>query len=207
MGSRPRIGCGHGVDILGAGSHIASLVGSRHGNDTPSQSEVHGGRCHSRVVVDSQRMPHHVCDDDAMFVLCAIPHMSTHIPTAPLQVLRTIGEASISRVPALGVRNAIYCAAVALVMVLWTPIWRITRNFITIVHEGGHALVAVLTGRRLEGVRLHADTSGVTVSTGRDRGIGLIMTCFAGYASPALFGLGCAAGSYTHLTLPPICPG
>ena len=43
--------------------------------------------------------------------------------------------------------------------------WRWTRTVPTIVHEGGHALVAVLTGRRLTGIRLHADTSGRVLST------------------------------------------
>ena len=42
----------------------------------------------------------------------------------------------------------------------------------TIVHEAGHAVAALLTGRRLAGIRLHSDSSGVTVSVGRPRGPG-----------------------------------
>ena len=39
-------------------------------------------------------------------------------------------------------------------------VWRVSRNAITIAHEGGHGLIALLTGRRLDGIRLHSDTSG-----------------------------------------------
>ncbi|WP_156753818.1 M50 family metallopeptidase [Actinokineospora pegani] len=84
-------------------------------------------------------------------------------------------------------------AAVALALVLVRPLWRLTRNVITIVHEAGHALVALLAGRRLSGIRLHSDTSGVTVSRGKPHGPGMVMTAFVGYLSPSLLGLGFAA--------------
>ncbi|KUP96344.1 M50 family metallopeptidase [Thermobifida cellulosilytica] len=67
--------------------------------------------------------------------------------------------------------------------------WRIARNVVTIAHEGGHALAALLSGRQLAGVRLHSDTSGVTVSRGRPDGIGMIVTILAGYTAPAVVGL------------------
>jgi hypothetical protein len=83
--------------------------------------------------------------------------------------------------------------ALALVAVAPRPVWRLTRNAVTIAHEGGHALVALCTGRRLSGIRLHADTSGVTVSYGKPRGPGMVLTALAGYIAPALLGLGGAA--------------
>ena len=83
--------------------------------------------------------------------------------------------------------------AVALAAVAPRPVWRLTRNAVTIAHEGGHALVALCTGRRLSGIRLHADTSGVTVSYGKPRGPGMVFTALAGYVAPALLGLGGAA--------------
>ncbi|NEA41558.1 M50 family metallopeptidase [Streptomyces sp. SID11385] len=70
------------------------------------------------------------------------------------------------------------------------PLWHLTRNAVTIAHEGGHGLVALLTGRRLEGVRLHSDTSGLTVSRGKPTGPGMILTAAAGYVAPSLLGLG-----------------
>jgi Peptidase M50B-like len=82
---------------------------------------------------------------------------------------------------------------VALAAVVPWRVWRISRNVVTIAHEGGHALVAVLTGRRLTGVRLHSDTSGLTVTRGKTRGPGMVFTAAAGYLAPSLLGLGCAA--------------
>jgi hypothetical protein len=82
---------------------------------------------------------------------------------------------------------------VAAVLVLWRRSWRVTRHVVTIVHEGAHGVAALLTGRRLSGIRLHSDTSGVTVSVGRPRGPGMVLTAGAGYVGPALLGLGAAA--------------
>jgi hypothetical protein len=80
----------------------------------------------------------------------------------------------------------------ALLVVSWTASWRLTRGVVTIAHEGGHAVAAVLTGRGLGGIRLHADSSGLTTSTGRQRGIGLVLTFLGGYPAPAALGLAAA---------------
>ena len=82
--------------------------------------------------------------------------------------------------------------AAAVLLVLVPQPWRLTRHGITIVHEGGHGLVAALGGRRLQGIRLHSDTSGLTVSRGKPRGLGMVFTLLAGYTAPALVGLGAA---------------
>jgi hypothetical protein len=83
--------------------------------------------------------------------------------------------------------------AAALAVVVPHPVWRISRNAVTIAHEGGHGLVALLTGRQLTGIRLHSDTSGLTVSRGKPYGLGMILTAAAGYTAPSLLGLGGAA--------------
>jgi hypothetical protein len=80
-------------------------------------------------------------------------------------------------------------AVLALLVVGWTASWRVARGVVTIAHEGGHALVAVLAGRGLTGIRLHADTSGVTTSRGRAGGLGLVLTFLAGYPAPAVLGM------------------
>jgi len=77
----------------------------------------------------------------------------------------------------------------ALLLVLSGSPWRLARNVITIVHEAGHAFVAVLVGRRLQAIRLHSDTSGVTVSKGRPSGPGMALTALSGYPAPAVLGL------------------
>ncbi|KQS65754.1 M50 family metallopeptidase [Modestobacter sp. Leaf380] len=84
-------------------------------------------------------------------------------------------------------------AAVALVLVGQRDLWRTSRNAVTIAHEGAHGVAALLTGRRLAGIRLHSDTSGVTVSAGRPTGPGMVVTAAAGYVGPGLIGLGAAA--------------
>jgi hypothetical protein len=86
--------------------------------------------------------------------------------------------------------TVLLAAALALVAVLWTVSWRWTRTVVTIAHEGGHALTAVLAGRGLTGIRLHPDTSGLTVSTGAPAGPGLVFTFLGGYPAPSLLGLG-----------------
>ncbi|TFB96675.1 MULTISPECIES: M50 family metallopeptidase [unclassified Cryobacterium] len=82
--------------------------------------------------------------------------------------------------------------AAAAAIVLVPALWRACRNVVTIAHEGGHALVATLGGRQLDGIRLHSDTSGLTVSRGKPSGLGMVLTLLAGYSSPALLGLGAA---------------
>lgn len=80
-------------------------------------------------------------------------------------------------------------AAVGALVALLPWTWAPARHVVTLVHEGGHALVAVLTGRRLSGIRLHRDTSGLTTSVGRPRGPGMVATAAAGYLAPTLLGL------------------
>jgi hypothetical protein len=92
--------------------------------------------------------------------------------------------------PLPGPQGSALLAVVALVVVVFA--WRVVRTLVTICHESGHALVAVLVGRRLSGVRVHSDTSGLTVSRGRPKGPGMVATLFAGYMAPAIVGLGIA---------------
>jgi hypothetical protein len=82
---------------------------------------------------------------------------------------------------------------VALLVIVPRQAWTLSRNAVTIAHEGGHALVGILCGRRLRGIRLHSDTSGLTVSSGKAHGIGMVLSLFAGYVTPSLLGLGGAA--------------
>jgi hypothetical protein len=52
--------------------------------------------------------------------------------------------------------------------------------------------VSLLSGRKLDGIRLHSDSSGVTYSRGRPTGPGLVLTAAAGYVMPSLLGAGAA---------------
>ena len=78
---------------------------------------------------------------------------------------------------------------VALLLVVSPATWPRVRLGVTVVHEAGHAVVAVLAGRRLRSIRLHSDTSGLTVSRGKPRGPGMVAMLAAGYLAPAALGL------------------
>ncbi|MGB3828653.1 MAG: M50 family metallopeptidase [Ornithinimicrobium sp.] len=79
---------------------------------------------------------------------------------------------------------------IAVIIVASPAGYRGIRHGITVLHEAGHAVLALMVGRRLSGIRLHSDTSGVTVSRGRARGPGMVATLLAGYPTPALVALG-----------------
>ncbi len=108
-------------------------------------------------------------------------------------ILGEIWSRATTAAPAPDRAMLVATAALALAVVGFTPVWRPARHAITIAHEGSHAIAALLTGRRLSGIRLHSDTSGLTVSYGRPRGIGMVLTAWAGYVGPGLIGLGAAA--------------
>jgi hypothetical protein len=98
---------------------------------------------------------------------------------------------TVAPAPSLGL--VVLAAAIAAAMVLAPGAWPRTRHLVTIAHEGAHGVAALLSGRRLAGIRLHSDTSGLTVSAGRPTGAGMVLTAAAGYTGPGLFGLGAAA--------------
>ena len=84
--------------------------------------------------------------------------------------------------------------AILAAFLVWAPgAWPITRHVVTIAHEAAHGFAALMSGRKLRGIRLHSDTSGLTVSAGRTTGPGMIMTTAAGYVGPGLLGLAAAA--------------
>jgi hypothetical protein len=99
--------------------------------------------------------------------------------------------------PVPDVRWVLATGAVALVIVGHHRTWPWIRLAVTVVHEAGHAVVAVLVGRRLAGIKVHSDTSGVTVSSGRPTGPGMVAMLMAGYLAPAALGV-VAALLLTH---------
>ena len=110
-----------------------------------------------------------------------------------MDLLEAFWARATATAPPLSTTVLLSTAAVAALLVLYPALWRSARNVVTIAHEGAHGLVALAAGRRLSGIRLHSDTSGLTISVGRPTGPGMVFTCAAGYTGPALFGLGAAA--------------
>jgi len=96
-------------------------------------------------------------------------------------------------------------AAVALYLVCDLRAWLLVRHVVTLAHEGGHAGVALLCGRRVRGVRLHSDTSGLTLSSGRPTGPGMVATGAAGYLAPSVLGLFAAAWLGTGHVVATLC--
>lgn len=82
-------------------------------------------------------------------------------------------------------------AVVALACVILA--WPLVRMAVTVCHEAGHAVAATLTGRSLKGIRLHSDTSGVTLTKGKPTGAGMVITLLAGYPAASIVGLLAAA--------------
>ncbi|MFI5838270.1 M50 family metallopeptidase [Catenuloplanes sp. NPDC051500] len=64
-------------------------------------------------------------------------------------------------------------------------LWTLTRYLITAAHEGSHALFGSVSGGRVDSVRLHPDSSGLTVTISGS----LFLTAVSGYLGPSLFGL------------------
>ena len=94
---------------------------------------------------------------------------------------------------------AILLVATAVAIVVSIPaIWSKIRQAATIVHEMGHAAVGYIFGRKIEGISLHTDTSGVTTSRGKPYGIGFLLSVIAGYPAPSLLGLGMVWAAATN---------
>ncbi|MET0693635.1 MAG: M50 family metallopeptidase [Propionibacteriaceae bacterium] len=109
-----------------------------------------------------------------------------------MELLTEIWRRAVSQQPDPPAAVVALMAALAVVLVVTPTLWPLTRLAVTITHEGAHAFVAVLAGRRLQGIRLHSDTSGVTVSRGRASGPGMVAMLAAGYLGPAVVGVGAA---------------
>ena len=109
-------------------------------------------------------------------------------------VLRDIWKAATTASPPPETSLVLAAAVTALLLVVWRPAWRVVRHGVTTVHEACHLVVAALTGRRIMGIRLHSDTSGLALSKGRPRGPGMVLMTAAGYTGPAIVGLAAAFG-------------
>ena len=83
-----------------------------------------------------------------------------------MEILSEIWRRALAVQPVPDRATVLVVALAALVLVAAPRAWPATRQIVTISHEGGHALAALATGRRLVGIRLHSDTSGLTSRAG-----------------------------------------
>lgn len=77
--------------------------------------------------------------------------------------------------------------------VVMTRAWRVGRLAVTAVHEGGHAVMAILAGQTVTAVHLRPDSSGVTFHRGKQRWLSRVATAGAGYAAPGVAAIAGAA--------------
>lgn len=84
---------------------------------------------------------------------------------------------------------ALLIGLAAALVTLFPVLWEISQHVNTMAHEGGHALMGALVGRRALSVRMEANGNGVTHSAGKP-GFGSVLTGFVGYPAPGLLGLG-----------------
>ena len=104
-------------------------------------------------------------------------------------MLEDLWQRSTSVQPSLPELWVLAIGLAALVLTWSTFGYRVVRHLATLFHEAGHALISVLVGRKLRGIRLHSDTSGLTLSRGKPTGPGMVATLLAGYPAPAVVGL------------------
>lgn len=81
--------------------------------------------------------------------------------------------------------------------------WRWFGLFTTLVHELGHAVAAILTGRVVHGIRIRRNHSGDALSSGRGI-LGVVISGMLGYPAPAIVGaaqLWSVFNGYTALAL------
>lgn len=67
-------------------------------------------------------------------------------------------------------------------------VWRKGRYAATWVHEAGHAIVAILSGRTVTSMTVGSQSGGLTEHVGAAHGLGRIATAAAGYPAPAILG-------------------
>jgi hypothetical protein len=83
---------------------------------------------------------------------------------------------------------AVISLALALAALIPMPAWRVGRLAITVVHEGGHAVAAILAGRKVTAVHLRSDASGVTLHRGSLSWTARVITAAAGFPAPGVVG-------------------
>lgn len=81
--------------------------------------------------------------------------------------------------------------------------WQWFGLFTTLVHELGHAVAAILSGRVVRGIRIRRNHSGEALSSGRGV-FGTVVSGVMGYPAPAVVGaaqLWCVFNGYTAAAL------
>lgn len=76
---------------------------------------------------------------------------------------------------------------VGLLLVVFTGTW--TASIVTVAHEGGHVVAALLSGRDPTGFHVNENTGGGATRLNVSWGVTIIFVDLAGYLTPPLLGL------------------
>ncbi len=82
--------------------------------------------------------------------------------------------------------------AVALLLVAGVAgrsLWSVTRFWVTLVHEGGHAAITLVTPGRVRRILVHANSSAETWPEADEDGSVGVLFYLCGYPAPSLLGL------------------
>jgi hypothetical protein len=77
----------------------------------------------------------------------------------------------------------------AFLAVVVEPLWRWTAALSTVVHEGGHAVIALLTGHWVDKIRITSHVTGETNWSGQRTALSTVPILAAGYTAPPAVGL------------------
>ncbi len=94
-------------------------------------------------------------------------------------------------VPVVGAPVVAGAGFIVLLLILFAGAW--TDLILSVVHEGGHMFLSVLTFRGFRSFRIIGTGSAVTEGINASWGPGAMITILAGYLAPSLLGLGGAA--------------
>ncbi len=95
---------------------------------------------------------------------------------------------AVNAVPIVGGPLAFGLALAALLLAVFANTW--AGAIVTVAHEAGHMVLAVLTFRGLGGFRMQDDGSAGTYAERYHWSVSDLATAFAGYPMPSLLGLG-----------------
>lgn len=94
-------------------------------------------------------------------------------------------------------------AILAIGLAVYPLTWKVIGYPVTLVHELGHAVAALVVGYRLHGITVKGDMSGATAVSGIGP-LRMLWTFWWGYPAPAVLGAGLlwsAASGWSHVAL------
>lgn len=125
--------------------------------------------------------------------------------TLSIDTLTATLDSLFARAEPIDVSAPVLLVIVAVAAALSIPqaTWQWFGLFTTLVHELGHAVAAILTGRVVHGIRIRRNHSGDALSSGRGV-LGSVVSGVMGYPAPAVVGaaqLWCVFNGYTAAAL------